>query len=80
MQNKLTLRMDNELIIRAKKFARQRGKSLSRLVSEYFQYLTSEDNTDHLTLPPHVKSLYGSLSDSQVNESDYKEYIRNKYL
>lgn len=80
MQNKLTLRMDNELIIRAKKFARQRGKSLSRLVSEYFQYLTSEDNTDHLTLPPHVKSLYGSLSDSLVNESDYKEYIRNKYL
>ena len=80
MQNKLTLRMEDELIIRAKKFARQRGKSLSHLVSEYFQYITSEDNTNHLTLPPHVKSLYGSLSESQVNESDYKEYIRDKYL
>jgi hypothetical protein len=80
MSDKLTLRIDGELIIRAKKFARQRGKSLSRLVAEYFQYITSRENTDHLSLPPHVKSLYGSLSDSQFNEADYKEYIRDKYL
>lgn len=31
--------MNNDLIIKAKKFARKRGKSLSRLVSEYFKYL-----------------------------------------
>jgi len=80
MSDKLTLRIEDQLIRKAKKFAHQRGKSLSRLVTEYFQYLTSNDNTDHLTLPPHVKSLYGSLSDSQIDESDYKKYIREKYL
>jgi hypothetical protein len=80
MSDKLTLRIEDQLIKKAKKIAHHRGKSLSRLVSEYFQYITSSENTDHLTLPPHVKSLYGSLSDSQIKESDYKEYIRDKYL
>ena len=80
MQSKLTLRIEDELVTKAKKIARQRGKSLSRLVSEYFSFITSGNETAHLDLPPHVKSIYGSLSDSQIDESDYKEYIREKYL
>ncbi|MCK4893617.1 MAG: antitoxin [Calditrichia bacterium] len=80
MQSKLTLRIDDELITKAKKFARQRGKSLSRLVSEYLSYIISGEEPAHLDLPPHVKSLYGSLSDTDIDESQYKEHILEKYL
>ena len=80
MQTKLTLRLDGELIEKAKILARQRGKSLSRLVSEYFRYITSQEVKSETDLPPVVKSLYGSLADSDVDESDYNKYLKGKYL
>ena len=39
MQTKLTLRMDDELIARAKAHAKKRGKSVSQLVADYFYVL-----------------------------------------
>ena len=36
MQTKLTLRLDEELIGVAKAFARSSGKSVSRIVADYF--------------------------------------------
>ena len=80
MQTKLTLRLEDELIEKAKILARQRGKSLSRLVSEYFNYITSKEVKSNTDLPPIVKSLYGSLSKSDVDESDYKKHLEGKYL
>ena len=80
MQTKLTLRLEDELIEKAKILARQRGKSLSRLVSEYFNYITAEEVKSENDLPPVVKSLYGSLANSDVDVSDYKKYLEGKYL
>ena len=80
MQTKLTLRLEDELIEKAKILARQRGKSLSRIVSEYFNYITSNEVDSNTDLPPIVKSLYGSLANSDVDESDYKKYLEGKYL
>jgi hypothetical protein len=39
MQTKLTLRIDEELIERAKSYAHRSGKSVSRLVSDYLVLL-----------------------------------------
>ncbi len=36
MQTKLTLRMDEELIRKAKRFSRKTGRSLSRIVADFF--------------------------------------------
>lgn len=36
MNTKLTLSLDDKIIVRAKKIARRQGKSLSKLVEEYF--------------------------------------------
>ena len=80
MQTKLTLRLEDKLIEKAKIIAKKRGKSLSRLVSEYFSFITSKELKSETDLPPVVKSLYGSLADSDVDESDYKEYLEGKYL
>jgi len=80
MQTKLTLRLEDELINKAKHVARRRGKSLSKLVSEYFSYIASGDTANDSDLPPIVKSMYGSLSESNIDESDYKKYLENRHL
>jgi len=80
MQTKLTLRLEDDLIYKAKEVARQRGKSLSKLVADYFAYITSKELPDKKELPPIVKSLYGSLADNKVDESEYKDHLEKKYL
>jgi hypothetical protein len=80
MQTKLTLRLEEELIKKAKALAEQRGKSLSKLVAEYFKYITSKEPVSEKELPPIVKSLSGSLADSNIDEGDYRKYLEGKYL
>ena len=81
MQTKLTLRLDEDLINKTKHLAAQRGKSLSKLVSDYFIYLVSKENEkEEMALPPTIKSLYGSLKDTNVDVTDYKNHILKKYL
>ena len=81
MQTKLTLRLDDELIKRAKQLAQKRGKSLSKMVSEYFDYLASfETEKETRQLSPIVKSLRGALADSEMSEKDYEDYLERKYL
>ena len=80
MQTKLTLRLEDELINKAKTLAQQRGKSLSKLVAEYFKYITSKEIDSETELPPIVKSLSGSLANSNIDEADYKKHLESKYL
>jgi hypothetical protein len=80
MQTKLTLRLEDELIDKAKTLAKHRGKSLSKLVAEYFNFITSKELKSETELPPIVKSIYGSLADANVKDSDYKKYLESKYL
>ena len=80
MQTKLTLRLEDELIAKAKILAQKKGKSLSKLVTEYFSYITSGEISDTQNLPPIVKSLYGSLANENPDPADYKEYLEKKYL
>lgn len=81
MQTKLTLRLDDDLIKKAKRISNQKGKSLSKLVAEYFSFLISnEEETDEIELTPTVKSIYGILKDSKVSEADYKKHLEDKYL
>ena len=80
MQTKLTLRMEDELILKAKTVANNKGKSLSKMVADYFRILTKKELADTINLPPNVKSLYGAIADSNIDETDYKNYLEDKYL
>lgn len=80
MQTKLTLRMEDELIRLAKSVSEKKGKSLSKMVADYFRVLTKKELFDNIELPPNVKSLYGALADTDIGESVYKKYLEGKYL
>lgn len=80
MQTKLTLRLDEELIERAKSFSRSHGKSVSRLVADYFAVLDGpETPPENSGLPPLTASLKGALAGSEVGVADYRRYLENKY-
>ncbi len=78
MQTKLTLRLEEQLIERAKAHAKKRGKSVSQMVADYFALLDRDDQPE--TLPPLTRSLHGVLKDTAVEEDTYREYLEEKYL
>ena len=78
MQTKLTLRLEEQLIERAKAHAKKRGKSVSQMVAEYFALLDREDRPE--TLAPLTRSLHGALRGTTVDEDTYRRHIEEEYL
>ena len=79
MNTKLTLRMDTALVLTAKTEASRRGKSVSRMVGEFFDSLAA----GHVTkaeLPPLTASLVGVLKGHGVDTGDYRKHLREKFL
>jgi len=79
MNAKLTLRMDEELVKRAKIEARRRGKSVSRMTAEFIESL-GRRNVPKPDLPPITSSLLGVLKGRRLVERDYKRHLRDKHL
>lgn len=79
MQTKLTLRLDDELIAAAKAHAAGVGKSLSQMVAEYFEAITSVKG-EPADVSPTIASLRGCIKGSKLDESDYYAYLERKYL
>jgi len=81
MQTKLTLRMDDALIRRIKRFSKDAGKSLSQIVADYFRLLQSvsadEDVGEDLT--PRVRGLFGVLGGDELSREDYRRHLEEKY-
>lgn len=77
MQAKLTLRMEESVIRKAKRLARKRGKSVSRIISEYITREPDEQLVEEL--PPLTASMIGVLGHAG-EEQDYKTYLAEKYL
>lgn len=80
MQTKLTLRLEKQLVELAKAYASSQGKSVSKMVADYFILLNKNQDTNNDELAPIAQSLKGSLGKTQVDESDYKKYLEEKYL
>lgn len=80
MNTKLTLRMDDNLIASAKEYSAQTGKSVSRIVADFFEIIRNEKLKRETQLSPTVKSLKGAMKGIQVDENDYKKYLEEKYL
>ncbi len=78
MNTKLTLRLDDVLVEKAKAEADRRGKSVSRMVSEFFESL-GRPQSQTPSLPPLTHSLVGVLK-GRVSEADYKRHLREKHL
>lgn len=79
MNTKLTLRLDDHLIESAKEYSAQTGKSVSKIVSDFFVIIKNEKLKKSDSLTPAVQSLKGILKDSNFSENDYKKYLEEKY-
>jgi len=79
MQTRLTLRMEKTLVRKAKSEAQRRGKSVSRMVAEYFDSLGRRPES-RTALPPITSSLIGIVERRSLSEDDYKQHLRDKYL
>lgn len=78
MPTKLTLRLDARLIRSAKRYAQRSGKSVSAVVADYFAALDAADD-DAQALSPKVRSLFGALRESGMDQSAYRQYRESKY-
>lgn len=80
MNTKLILHLDENLIESAKEYSERTGKSMSRIVADFFQMLKNSNTEKEPQLPPTVQSLKGVLKGSNVKKEDYKKYLEEKYL
>ena len=72
--------MDESLIKNAKKHAREKGTSVSRLVADYFALIGKRHSSSKDELPPLTASFSGIMKDKKVTEEDYKRYLTDKHL
>jgi hypothetical protein len=75
---KLTLRMDRELVRRAKAYARKSGKSVSAIVADFFELLDDRESR-RPRLTPAVRSLLGALEGAKRDEGDYRRHLERKH-
>lgn len=80
MQTKLTLRLEKNLVESAKAYANSQGKSVSKIVADYFTLLEENSTEIEERIGPIAQSLKGSLGKSKLDESDYKKHLEEKYL
>lgn len=83
MKKKLTLRLDEKLISKAKQYAAEKGTSVSQMVADFFQGIqasqVSEPDVDYKT-PPSTASLSGILKGREINEQEYRNHLEEKHL
>lgn len=81
MKTKFTLWLDKDLIETAKKYADEKGISVSQLVSNYFALLRFQESLSKADkrITPVSSKLSGILKESDVSEEDYKNYLEEKY-
>jgi len=81
MDAKLTLKLNQEIIEKAKQYASDKKLSLSRLIENYLSSLTSDKMDNEMQISPFVKSLSSGIK--LPADYDYKkdraDYLQNKY-
>ncbi len=76
MNTKLTLTIEQSVIQKAKRYAKDKERSLSSLIENYLRALTNENNTGEIELTPIVKSLKGSFT--APKDFDYKKELSKR--
>lgn len=76
MNTKLTLTIEQTVIEKAKKYAKDKERSLSNLIENYLKALTNESDANEIELTPIVKSLKGSFT--APKNFDYKKELTNR--
>ncbi|MBU0695369.1 MAG: hypothetical protein KKE39_02425 [Bacteroidetes bacterium] len=79
METKLTLKLNKSIIEDAKKYAKVKNTSLSKMIETYLKTVTKSPKQE-IEISPLVKSLTGIIN---LDEVDYKEshinHLEKKY-
>lgn len=77
MNTKLTLTIEQEIIERAKIYAKEKNRSLSDLIENYLRSITKQDSdSQEKEYSPLVDSLIGSFK--MPPAMDYKKELKNR--
>jgi hypothetical protein len=82
MQTKLTLTIDRSVIEQAKKYARARRSSVSKIVEDYFRNISRNSDTGEVDLTkaaPITQSLMGMFH-SEYQGQEYKDLLEGSLL
>ena len=81
MDAKLTLKLKDDSISRAKKYVSSIGTSLSAIVEDFFDGLTLHEQPSEFNYSPLVNELSGiiQLDENYDYKSDYASYLEHKY-
>lgn len=82
MNTKLTLKLDGNVIDRAKKYARNHRISLSKMIETYLDSVTKPHlKTEKPLITPLVESLSGvmDLPADYDYKKEYRDYLEEKY-
>ena len=80
MEAKLTLKLNDNSILRAKEYVSERKTSLSSIVENFFDSLTLNKQSD-FEYSPLVNELSGiiHLNEEYHYKADYASYLEHKY-
>ncbi len=74
MNTKLTLTIEEKVIEIAKKYAKEKGQSLSEMVENYFKFITVDRiNINENQLSPKVRKLRGIIKTDK--DIDYNQIL-----
>jgi hypothetical protein len=80
MDTKLTLKLNESVIELAKKYAKENNISISKMVENYLQAITSKKKK-HIEVSPLVESLTGIIELKEEDyRKDYTNFLSKKYL
>lgn len=80
MDAKLTLKLDNDIIEKAKKYAADKKLSLSRLIENYLDSIT-RGQSNELEISPFVKSISGGkkIPLDIDHKREYYDHLEKKH-
>jgi len=80
MDTKLTLKLDEAVIKRAKRYASSKKLSLSRIIENYLDVLTKQADDDP-EISPFVKSISSgkSIPADLDHKKEYADFLHRKY-
>jgi hypothetical protein len=80
MNTKLTLRLNNDVIKRAKNWAQRHKTSLSKMIESYLNSITKQ-KSENIEITPMVESLSGiiELPENYDYRKEYSDHISEKY-
>lgn len=84
MDTKLTLKLDKDVIEKAKEYASSQKRSLSKIIETFLQSLANQENAkndDEIQISPFVKSMSSGVNiPADLNyKEEYANHLNEKY-